>query len=463
MPNTMLFRHILRATIEFQTPFTIGAGKEDTLSDSLFVTDANGLPAIPGSSLAGVLRAQLNNLQDQNRIFGFHEGSASRLRVTWACIHDSQNKPVEGLATPERLSDPVLANALNPTIRDHVRINHKGASANDQHGKFDEKVVSAGHRFTFEMEFLSSGDEVAHSDWEKIKTTLQSPLLRIGGKTRRGYGKFTLITLLERVFNLGKDTDFKAYQSHSVSLQVPATNFLTINTPKTNPVNAIRIQIKLKPEGYWMIGGGEDMATDTAEADMAPIRDNKIVWKDNTGSVQRDILVIPATAIKGALSHRIAFHYNALTGKFADTPQNPATDGSANEAIRQLFGYVDEKGKACKGIVIIDDVYVFATEPRSQFVQHVGIDRFTGGSLDQVLFNERPLWQGSEMEFSITIAEKNPLPELIRMAFTRTLEDLTQRRLQLGAGSGRGLGYFTGKIQWPETPDWKPTETSTKA
>ena len=67
-----------------------------------------------------------------------------------------------------------------------------------------------------------------------------------------------------------------------------------------------------------MFGGGYDLNAKGKEADMAPFRDSRIFWSESEGKVITNIAVIPATAIKGALAHRVAFHYNALKAVFAD-------------------------------------------------------------------------------------------------------------------------------------------------
>src|SRR5271169_2574640 len=151
-------RYAARVTIEFTTPFIIGAGDPDLFSDAVFVADANGLPALPGSSIAGVLRheltASINNGSSMSKdiiddLFGFQEkdaGKGSRLRVSWGCIHDSRNIPVEGIADPARLDGEVLNKARYAMQRDHVCITHKGTAK--KQGKFDERSVTAGHRFT---------------------------------------------------------------------------------------------------------------------------------------------------------------------------------------------------------------------------------------------------------------------------------------------------------------------------
>ena len=51
MTDLRPIRHVARVTIETTAPLTIGTGRGDDLLDSLYVTDANGLPTIPGTSM----------------------------------------------------------------------------------------------------------------------------------------------------------------------------------------------------------------------------------------------------------------------------------------------------------------------------------------------------------------------------------------------------------------------------
>ena len=453
------YRHVLRATIEFTTPFLIGAGEGGEIADAVFVADANGLPAIPGSSLAGVLRAAFRvscaDVKQEERIFGFQhgdEGAGSLLRVSWACIHDENNRPVEGIVLPECLDDAVLARAFNTEIRDHVRINSRGVSASESNAKFDEQALCAGHRFTFELELI--GDEQSGKDWASLLALLRDPALRLGGKTRRGFGAFKVIALHQRSFDLRQD--FHDYCNHPVRLAesspvLPAVDVAAMPAQQAT----VSVTLQLRPHGYWMIGGGYDLADAAGEADMAPVRDCRISWDGNRGTVVDDLLYIPATSLKGALAHRVAFHYNALTGIFADQGYGEASTGEGNTAVRALFGYCKggpgsdgaDVGDGQRGRILIDDCYL-AAEPKAQLVHHVGIDRYTGGARDKVLFCERPLWQGNTMQLRLHICDAKSLEAKIKIALTRALHDLVSGRLQVGAGHGRGLGYFSGSMSW---------------
>ena len=53
------FRHLARVIIEAKTPIAVGSGEKDVITDALVATDVNGLPYIPGTALAGVVRSMI--------------------------------------------------------------------------------------------------------------------------------------------------------------------------------------------------------------------------------------------------------------------------------------------------------------------------------------------------------------------------------------------------------------------
>ncbi|MEQ1566461.1 MAG: RAMP superfamily CRISPR-associated protein [Myxococcota bacterium] len=194
---------ITRVTLEFDTPFAVGAVGGDDTPDTTWVTDGNGLPSIPGSSLAGVLRHALAEGRDPDddatcrQVFGFQEGSdgrSSKVEVSWAQVHDATDRPVPFCGAP--VDDPVLALLREGVVRDHVAIGQRGVA--DGRLKFDESLVPAGARFTFEM--------VVHEGSERNATVLVDLLrtgaVRLGGRTRRGFGAFRVLRAVTRSFDL---------------------------------------------------------------------------------------------------------------------------------------------------------------------------------------------------------------------------------------------------------------------
>lgn len=466
-------RHLARVTIEFTTPFHLGSGRPGEISDAAILTDANDLPTIPGSSIAGVLRHQFESCfgtSSTNDVFGYQNGDkghGSALSISWACIHNQQNNPCEGLIDSEKIqNDPVLQSARAPTLRDHVRINHGGVADADGHGKFDELVVHAGHRFTFALEFRCSDSEAAECHWTQLMGVLQSPSFRLGGKTRRGFGAVKLVSLHQQRFDLSIPAEFTDYCNYPVRLSKP----LEGTPPSTSQADPFA-SLQLTPRHFWMFGGGADLPAEQGNAlwsaaDAAPVRDTRILWtQDNKGKPTPDVLYIPGSSLKGAIAHRTAFHYNRLTRNYVRTDDYP--DGvdpdnlQSNPAVDALFGTVktSKSDQGSAGKVFIPDLYLEEI-PQSMKLQHVAIDRFTGGASAGALFDERPLYRGQLPTIGIHV-DTNAIQhedENILKAFKLALEDLANARLPIGASSGRGHGFMEGSITFQ--PDSTPTPVS---
>ena len=57
------YRFLARLVIESKTPLNIGSGNKSIKTDSLVLRDVNGLPFIPGTTIAGLLRHSLDEKQ----------------------------------------------------------------------------------------------------------------------------------------------------------------------------------------------------------------------------------------------------------------------------------------------------------------------------------------------------------------------------------------------------------------
>jgi len=474
-------RRLARVVIEFTTPFHVGAGRGGAGIDALVVTDANGLPAIPGSSLAGALRAATSPAL-RNSLFGYQDrnkGLGSRLTVSWACIHDSTNTPVEGVTGESRRADPILVNALAPRLRDHVRLHHQGAQDAEQHGKFDEWPVCAGHRFTFELELVSQNSPTEVAAWGQLLGLLRAGSLRLGGKTRRGFGGCKIVALRADCLDLATPEGFAGYLARPVSLAGPLPPPQLEPAGSPPPAVGLTATVTLTPVGYWMFGGGDD-PEGAARTGKAPVRDDRIVWNKEGGKVQRDVLVLPGSAIKGALAHRVAWHGNranpanwidatkgALAGDadaWRRARKATAAAGEDNPAVKELFGFQKSKTDGRRGRVVIDDVFVTATEQCDQLAPHVAIDRVTGGAIDNRLFMDRPLWQApNALVITLTIlgTASDSISAAARAALLAALDDVCHGRLALGAGGGRGMGYFTGEVAWNDGGRWAGETSAT--
>lgn len=458
MENKTLYnkRYIARFTIEAATPLKVGTGNKGLTTDEVVATDVNGLPYIPGTSLAGVLRSAFkkqNNDTETDRIFGKEYGS--RLIISSAHLVGEHGTVIEGLS--EDNLNTVFYNTLNTlAVRDHVKITHKVASDDDNHGKFETQVVFKGTRFVFEIEFIGNDNDC--ENWKQLFNTIQLPIFRIGGGTRKGFGEIRVINIEQKVFDLNTD-DLDEYLNKGSSFNDRFGDTFDLVTLKDNQ-ESIHYKLNLLPEDFFIFSAGH--GSDDGYIKMLAKREKIILWKHDckpaTPYFSNEQILIPATSIKGAISHRTAYHYNKLTGKYADEVEEiEKYIEEENEAVKALFGFkVDDKtkSKGHRGSVIISDLYKKESDISRKLLNHVAIDRFTGGAIDGKLFNEEVIKTKEEFELNIYINDIIENENIIK-AFELALKDIATGMLPLGGSVMRGHGCF----QLTEQGIFKNSET----
>lgn len=332
------FRHIARITVEAETPLAVSSGDKGLLIDKLVAKDANFLPYIPGTSLAGVLRHSFEDSLAKD-IFGSggDEGEGSRLIISAAMlIGEDGNEVIEGLKKVD-YSNGYYSYFTRLPERDHVRMTDKGAADSKNHGKYDEELVHKGVRFVFELEFLS--DKEKDENWQSLLNAIAHPNFRIGGGTRKGFGKLKILPEQshQKCFNLKEEIDFESYlnQTGSLNYETKGWNGLSLTNEKKAEGWQL-YSLKLQAKDYFIFGAGFG----DEEADNIPKTEQYFAW--NSGKpvlIEQEALLIPATSIKGILSHRVAYHYNLLTEKYiGGTPAaNNSEEFKAKEAVEKFL------------------------------------------------------------------------------------------------------------------------------
>ncbi|CAM2069311.1 RAMP superfamily [Sulfidibacter corallicola] len=466
------FLYLARLVLQTEAPLSIGQGDPGPFDNDL-VRDANGLPAIPGSSFAGVLRhafrrrlassglapvdteitegeqaqVPVSDTEDATTFLFGGTGEQelhSRVAVSWGCIHDSHDRPVEGLLLSDdrrRLfEDPLLRDALQaaPILRDHVAIDHRGVAANS--AKFQRASLTKGHRFSIEISMWSDRSEDPH--WRALLHLLESPGFRLGGATRRGLGALKVVRRHQRMFDMTSPRDFDDFAALSPSL-ADTTGLVSVDADSAEAAHAsheevmasqtdgIGVELELTPVDTFLFGGGSAAINPNWDNDakMKPIRETMVSWHEGSGSIGETYCLIPASSVKGALRHRTAYHYHALRGIYADCASDPLTTYASdprealglaradspkavpaayqtrhNPAVFALFGSAplenreavatsDESdpepdGWTRPGLVLIEDKHLSKDRVTPLLLRHNSIDRFTGGVRRHVLFGE---------------------------------------------------------------------------
>lgn len=461
-----------RVVFEALTPVKTGSGKGNIKTDAVINRDVNGLPFIPATTLQGLMRHALEQkFKDTadpgiaDRIMGWQtrqNGCGSWLSISEAkLVIDEAGHTIDGLLDRKAVDDtPSLKQYLEGfcemPIRQHVRITQKGTAA--AQGKFDEEIIPQGTRFCFEME-LRADDKNGRSDFNQLLDVLQSDTFRIGGGSRKGFGKIEIKSIGYKALNLNQPDDLQAYMDKNSSLATSWKGYEERAVTDITNNEAIHYRLELSPTDFILFssGFGDD------RSDMTVVKEPMVTgWSEGTPhwTESEETIAIPASSVKGAIAHRTAFYYNLLTGitankdnvPTADKADSPAT-GKRNEAVRSLFGSEGQSADGSttgkrRGHVLFSDVIRLKKSAVAKVLNHVKIDRFTSGTVKGALFAEEPLYAKNEsIKLYITLLpDAATNQEHVTEAFELALTDICKGLLPLGGGVNRGNGCFEGKL-----------------
>jgi len=409
----MKTRYVAHITIEAQTPLKIGSNSSDFLQDSPIQKDWNRLPMILGTSIAGVLRKDFHkNLVDD--IFGKENGS--KVIISNALLVDENGKVCEELLLEKT---PFLQLFDTLPIREHTAITDKGVAK--EYSKFDEEILYKGTRFKFSIELI----EDTKKNFEDILSLLSNSSFRIGGGSSKGFGKIKVIEIKTQNFDNNSYEDYSSSLNHSLSDSYQVVE----HNSKEHTIYTL----KITSDDFFMFGSGFG----DRDADQTPIYEKIVDYKK--AKLSENMVLIPASSIKGALAHRTTYHYNLQKKYFIG-------DENAKQTIKELFGEAKNSKDdidGLKGKIIFSDVFQKNKNELKTF-DHVGIDRFTGGALDGALFQEKTIAQKDEFEIEIVV--ENGIQECYIKAFETALNDICNGMLALGGTTTKGNGVFSGTL-----------------
>jgi CRISPR/Cas system CSM-associated protein Csm3 (group 7 of RAMP superfamily) len=459
-------RYIARVIIEAKTPIAIGSGNKDITTDSVVLKDVDGLPYIPGTSIAGLIRHSLG--KDMAASFFGSQDKGSEIIFSEAKMIGVEGIPIDFMQNID-WKNPFYSHFIELPIRQHVRINEKGTS--EDHGKFDEQVVYKGTRFCFEIEMLDSclpdsniGSKIKGPNYPKFISAincLSKNSFRIGGGTRSGFGEISIIKCLIRCLNLSLLTDLNAYLNKSSNLEESDfwKDASQSNPQKDEDSSWEKIELNLSPVDFFLFSSGFG----DEDADMTPVRESYITWSNKnepeleTPSFSENCILIPASSVKGALAHRTAYYWNKLEERFVDNDDDDRKPlcGESNPAVKALFGSMSNNISSC-GNVIISDIIDDSNDLkqaswREKVSTHIAIDRFTAAPIDGALFDEKIIYgKGHTFKIDILVNKKayeykdsnNQHIDNIEKSLKLAINDLCHSMLPLGGGTNRGNGFF---------------------
>lgn len=350
---------LFKATLVADSPFMIGNGIAE-MTDNDVLVDRNGIPYIPGTTLAGVCCHYLQALEvDVSRIFG--DGSHT----------DKQTGNESKIIFYDAF--PVDSQSLHRSVRDSVKLANlqEDRLSSNPDNKFEYEVVEKQAEFIFRIE-LHLGRNKASEEKKVIKHIIdgiQLGEIRIGAKTTRGFGKFKLKELKYKQIDLNKE--FEKY------LEIQGNEW-EIVTDEWNHIHCsegffTKYEYPLELKTFLSIRNYASL-----------IKHNNKPIDAETLKNSSDEVVVPGTSWAGVFRqhcHRIL----DMVGYH-----------DKDRLLMSLFGYVDEGSKDDKDknrIKHKSQIYFEESSFPKDSVTLVkrtrtAIDRFTGGAADGALFTQ---------------------------------------------------------------------------
>ena len=397
--SSVIGKILIRGEIVLKSPLLIGDGKGETadnFKDIHVQKNQSGKPFIPGTSIAGVLREYLSE--------------TNSIAVEW--IFGNADKMQSSI----QIDDVELKN-FQIVSRDGVHIDNL-TGVGIAGGKFDYEVVERGASGNLQMLINLRCHHEQTYHLEKIKNIV-SQLLRnlsdginLGALTSKGLGEIQAENISAEFFDFRKKADVISWLTNKNSAE------------KILPSPAEKI---LNPDDFIV---DADFIFNSSFIIRDYLHGEKI--GDNTISAvslkSRNDFVIPGTSWKGIFRHRAEYILKKLKLE--------------KKVLDKLMGTVE--GEKIKSRLKISESYVSAKNIVDVAHSRNKIDRFTGGTLQGVLFTTKPVWQKKsaptlQLHFEIKRAENFEAGLAIFI-----LRDLYLGKVAVGGEKSVGRGTLTG-------------------
>ncbi len=450
-----------RLVIETTSPMAINSGHREAGFDTQLARDANDLPYIPASAIAGVWGHITQNHFDDDfyqKWFGTTEQSSS-ITISNAVVHNSRNQPVMSLTPRTELEKDSLLNLLLQARlmhRERVAINDRGVAR--ETGKFDQLLLPAGLRFSLDLHWNTAREKstLNQTEWQQLLELWLQPEFAFGSSTRNGLGQIKVIASESEMIELNNNPQAgKRWQTLRQNKQLPKGQLDVLNQCTHN----LFAQLPIKALDNWRCGlGTERLGRQETQGSVGIISysEPKVDWKNNRASLGKPKAVLCGSSIKGILAHRVAYHLRRHKGNWAETMEQASHEQWQERPVelKELFGYADsdEHQNSVAGKLRVSDCQIQYTN--TVLRTHNSIDRFTGGVRKGALYTEELLYQ-PEFMLKLSLEKQHVLSPELKQALLDTLEDLKIGLLPIGAGSGRGnsLVMADANKKWQLKPE----------
>jgi CRISPR-associated RAMP protein (TIGR02581 family) len=482
-----VIKKVITGSLEALTGIHIGSGDLTKVTDLPIFRNGNNEILVPGTSLAGALRALCTKLAAHigyEKCTGVNDNLPQAVCKCPVCelfgSLPTDGDSEEVLPSKIWIHDAILTKNVGVSIRDRVGIDREtGASASG--AKFDIEVLPRGSEFTFRIELQDDVTDVHENILASALSEWTHKRCYLGGSISRGLGNMQLedcrvyeldFSSIDNIMDyLGSDSPTKCIneEEHWLDRHVEDARERTKQTDESSFYSSfVDMEITLQFSGAFAVN---DILNATRRGfDFCPIQEEgefllpgsslRGAMRSHAEKIARSIATLDCSDENDFLSRCPACNPHAdasmpLTSCSTLIRENRKRQSSLPEALVehensclacQLFGNLYKGSR-----LYISDGYL-ANPPEIKIMDFLAIDRFTGGGKDGAKFDAVVLWRPL---FTFRVFLENPQDWELGWLML-VLKDMKEELVAIGFGQNKWFGNVKiedGNMKVGKIPD----------
>lgn len=382
-PETLpAYEWIINGTLRAETPFHFGKGSSAAQTSAAVVLDSQGRYRIPRSVLRGALRRDLRE--------EIGTGCEVELGGATPCQCD-----VCRIMRRITVMDARSQYAEPPEIRHRNRMNQKRGIV-DEGALFDMELGPEGLTFRFRL-YLRADSEDLDANLYMVLERWHSGMGFLGGDTGIGKGRFKFEPSKVFLFNHREANHLKLCMIHrgfvdcseeQIESYLPRSE-RSLKWQEASSASAVesqrpapwqRYEYKITFDSPVLSNDPIAAMLEKDNPDTSPVR-KRVLEYDGTGRFkEKEIYVIKGEGVRGIV--RTAVGKNLV---HEGVPLHDMPHDDCECVLCCLFG-----SEHHQGLLRFEDAH-FIDTPESQTLDHVAIDRLSGGARDKFKYDDSPL------------------------------------------------------------------------
>lgn len=416
--NRIVKKIMLYVQVRFRSPLNVSSG-EDEWTDADLLRDGNGDVFVPGSSLAGAMRAYIKKEKNKPCLLGYTKHEENGLDT--------------GKMSALFISDLTFDEQPLSGVRDGVELNAQKTAKSES--KYDMEILEAGSKAHFFLELTvreQDNEKEMQQEISKVFRGINEGEIRLGSKKTRGFGEFEILSVSEKEYTKENYADYaNAYQNNSWK---DAENKLKEWMEKADWTPAtLHIEVPLRMKGGISI---RRYAAKKGEPDYVHLTRPVIQTDENGNETDRnEIAVLPGNSLAGAIRHRMEMIIWELKEAGAELPKN------STDIINTIFGYVNGD-QGCASNIIVHEVDIKGAKQLTMV--RTGVSRFESAVKRGSLYTEKTYVDGT-LNVRIDVRKVDNWQDEAWMIgiLLLVLKDLQNGLLAVGGQTAIGRGIFS--------------------